>query len=133
MFYPTNKNCYTGPNSPCPHSCKYLLVSDKTVAESVYSTTPCSVKPNVRVRFAAISILRFISDFYLESTNKQGGAFQNIPYGDNGLRHVMTAEVSQWQLTKGPASPMASPEFLLINSLAMKILFDLKEPHHLRA
>ena len=44
IFYPTNKNCYTGPNSP--HPCKYLLVSDNTVAESIYSTTgPRSVKP----------------------------------------------------------------------------------------
>ena len=61
-------------------------------------TTPFS--SHIRVRFAAISVLRFISDFYLESTNKlEGGAFQNIPYGDNGLRHVMTAEVSQCQLT----------------------------------
>ena len=83
------------------------------------------------MRFAAISILRSTSDFYLESTNKQGGAFQNTPHGDNGLRHVMTGEVSQCQLTIGlPHGFARIPPY---QSPCNEILFDLKGPYHICA
>ena len=83
------------------------------------------------MRFAATSVLRFISDFYLESTNKQGGAFQNLPYGDNGLRHVMTGEVSRCHLTIGlPHGCARIPSYQFPCN---ELLFNLKGPYHICA
>ena len=83
------------------------------------------------MRFAAISVLRFISDFYLESTNKQGGSFQNILHDGNGLHHVITVEVFQCQLTIGFPHGFARVSHYPFPCNG--ILFGLKRPYQICA
>ena len=131
IFYLTDEDCYTGPNSLIVTSTYSLIIRSPNSFTEPHHVQCIRSLSHMRVRFAAIPILRSISDFYLKSTNKQGGAFQNTPDGDNGLRHVMSGGVSQCQLTIGlPYGFARIPPYPFPCN---EILFDRKGPYHICA
>ena len=65
IFYLTNKNRYAGPNSLILTSTYYLIIRSPNSFTVPHHVQRIRSPSHIRVRFAAISILRFISDFYL--------------------------------------------------------------------